>query len=87
MGLLISVKDIASGAFDTLGNTGGGGDNRAGMCYKTPNSECRKTQIGTQSAGGGKSVMDYLTDQICLREESDVGRKKYNYMRAPQPGN
>jgi hypothetical protein len=33
--LLASVKDMASGELDALGNTGGDGDNRAGMCYPT----------------------------------------------------
>jgi hypothetical protein len=32
MGLLVSVKDMASGEFDAVGNTGGDGDSRACMC-------------------------------------------------------
>lgn len=52
MGLLVSVRDMASGEFDALGNTGGDGDSPAGMCYDTRrlNSVKRNSEFNDRTA-------------------------------------
>jgi len=48
---------MASGELDALGNTGGDGDNRAGMCYHRFESQFCETQLGPQPVDN-ESVRD-----------------------------
>lgn len=69
---------MASGELDALGNTDGGGDNRAGMCFNTQSLMSVKV---AQNSTSGQRNLERLANRSDMPEGRErVGREKYIYI-------